>query len=407
MPTIFNYQQISNMLNTSIVPAIMGGDYTVNPDLSNIVDFGTAFDALKPEQVKSYLGDLITGVYKTIVDNRIYSPEKLPLYVSDKEYGGIMQSVKMEMYDTYDSDIYTLENGKIYGDVNKYFGDTLLNKVFTKATGFSIRKSVPREMYKKAFTTPADTAALIGYIERNINSTINRANSALEHNLLAAVGKYGKEIALVTKYNAMVNGVSPKDPIFAAVTTATITGTDGANDVSLTKAGGKPAAVTAENCIYNPHFMKWAVMTIRNVIANMPFLNKKYNDGTVSTWLAPEDRTAVFNSLWLNAASVYEAPDMGIPVISTPFWNAQPDSPIPDLAGSTVCIDKIISEQGDNNRNFVIGVVFDRTTCGYTDTPIPTDVAYNEAGKFYTYFIDSNRSYWFDTRNTAVAFTLN
>ena len=42
--------------------------------------------------------------------------------------------------------------------------------------------------------------------------------------------------------------------------------------------------------------MKWAVMTIRNVVANMPFLNKKYNDGTVSTWLAPEDRTAVFNS---------------------------------------------------------------------------------------------------------------
>ena len=205
----------------------------------------------------------------------------------------------------------------------------------------------------------------------------------------------------------MVNGKSPADPIFSAVTTATITGTDGANQVTLSKAGGKPAAVTSENCIYNPHFMKWAVMTIRNVMANMPFLNKKYNDGTVSTWLAPEDRTAVFNSLWLNAASVYEAPDMGIPVISTPFWNAQPDSPIPDLKGSTVCIDKIIAEADDNNRNFVIGVVFDRTTCGYTDTPIPTDVAYNEAGKFYTYFIDSNRSYWFDTRNTAVAFTLN
>ena len=34
-------KQISEALNASIVPAIMGDDYTVNPDLSNIVDLGT------------------------------------------------------------------------------------------------------------------------------------------------------------------------------------------------------------------------------------------------------------------------------------------------------------------------------------------------------------------------------
>ena len=404
MPTIFNYEKISNLLNTTIVPAIMGGEFTVNPTLSNIVDFGTAVANLRPEQFKSYLGDLITGVYKTVVDNRVYSPEKLPLYVDSKEYGGIVQSVKMELFDTYDSEIYTLENGKVY-DVNKYYGDTLYNKVFTKASGYSIRKSIPKEMYKKAFTTAADTAALIGYIERTITSTINRVNSALEHNLLAAVGIYGKEIALVTKYNAMVNGATPVDPIFSAITTATITGTDTSGAVSLVKADGKPAAVTSENCIYNPHFMKWANMTIKNVIDNMPFLNKKYNDGTVSTWLTPEDRVSVFNSSWLNAADTYGAPTLPIPALSTPFWNSQPDSPIPDISNSTVCIDRV--EESNTEKKFVIGVVFDRSTCGYTDTPIPTDVAYNEMGKFYTYFIDSNRSYWFDTRNTAVAFTLN
>ena len=151
--------------------------------------------------------------------------------------------------------------------------------------------------------------------------------------------------------------------------------------------------------------MKWANMTIKNVIDNMPFLNKKYNDGTVSTWLTPEDRVSVFNSSWLNAADTYGAPTLPIPAMSTPFWNSQPDSPIPDISNSTVCIDRV--EESNTEKKFVIGVVFDRSTCGYTDTPIPTDVAYNEMGKFYTYFIDSNRSYWFDTRNTAVAFTLN
>ena len=46
------YSQISTVLNNSIVPAIMGGDYTINPDLSNIVDLGTKISAMSADDFK-------------------------------------------------------------------------------------------------------------------------------------------------------------------------------------------------------------------------------------------------------------------------------------------------------------------------------------------------------------------
>lgn len=47
---------------------------------------------------------------------------------------------------------------------------------------------------------------------------------------------------------------------------------------------GEQVAVTSDNCIYNKYFMQWAAETIANIIKVARFANKKYNDGTVSTY---------------------------------------------------------------------------------------------------------------------------
>ena len=104
-------KQISTALNASIVPAIMGGDYTVNPDLSNIVDLGTAISAMSADQFKSYFNDFAAAV-KTYVDTRGYSPENLPLFVDSQEYGGILQSIKSDFVETRGSNLYSLVDGQ-------------------------------------------------------------------------------------------------------------------------------------------------------------------------------------------------------------------------------------------------------------------------------------------------------
>ena len=210
------------------------------------------------------------------------------------------------------------------------------------------------------------------------------------------------------------------DPVFAAVYTDVTTEAGEGGSVYTTDAK-KPATVTAANCIYNPTFMKWAVNVIKNVSDALPFANKKYNDGTVSTWLPNEDRVRVFNSAFINAYEVFlkadtrnrDEVDIDGGYYKTPFWNIQPTDMVPTVVNSSIVGDtkwtEVEGEQVESNDNLpnVIGLVFDRYAAGYTRTPIPTAMSYNESGRFFNMFIDINNRYFVDTRNTAVVFTLN
>ena len=403
------------MMNERVVPAVMGDEFTLNPDLSNIIDFGTAIADMTASQFKDYMNVFVAGVYKTVTDDRDYSPERLPFYVDEQEYGGLVQSIKADMYTVQDSKLYSLTDGSTYDDVNKYFGTSFDNKVYEKDDTYQLVRSIPQYMYKKAFTTAEGVAQIVAYIERLIRNTLNRAESALEHNLLAGLALVGKRIKLVKMYNDMVNGVAPADPIFAAISTD-VTVSDESTPITYTSAVNKPAAVTSSNAIYNPHFMRWAIMTIKNVSDAMPFANKKYNDGTVSTWLSVEDRVRVFNSAFINAyeaytkADVYNRDEVDIDgsYYKTPFWNIQPADLVPTIDNSTTVGYTTVVETVETNVSipYVIGIVYDRCAAGYTRTPIPVEMSYNESGRFYNMFHDVNNRYFIDTRNTAVVFTL-
>ena len=390
--------QISEALNSSIVPAIMGDDYTVNPDLSNIVDFGTAISAMTADQFKDYFNQFAAAV-RTYVDTRGYSPEELPLFVDSQEYGGIVQSIKSDFVETRGSNIYSLVDGQYYNDVNKYFGTKFDTKIYEKDTTYSYAKSIPNTMYKKAFMTASGVSELVALIETMLENSIRRDSSALEHNLLAALATKGKRIDLVTAYNAMIEtGNVPQ---------SAIDGTNGESAVALNM--GKMVAVTSENCVYNKFFMMWAFETISNIVAAAKFANKKYNDGTISTWQTKADSVMVFNSVFRNrAAALRLAEPTGVQIFDTPFWNAQTDNPVPTISNSTHVLETTDgTEVGNKSIDYVVGMYYDRRATGYTETPVAPRTSYNADGDFYTHFRDFNVRYWVDTRNTAIVFTLN
>lgn len=391
-------KEISNALNTSIVPAIMGDDFTINPDCTNIVDLGTAISAMTADQFKSYLNEFCAAV-RTYVDTRAYSPESLPLRVDSMEYGGIVQSIKSDFLETRDSHLYNLADGTVYSDVNKYFGTAFDNKVYEKDSSYGIAKSIPNTMYKKAFMSAEGVAQLTALIERWVTNTKRRSESALEHNLLSALAIQGKQIDLVTTYNNML--------ATSNVAQSAIDGTSGADQIALN--AGKMVEVTSNNCIYNKFFMKWAAETIANITSAAKFANKKYNDGSVSTWLNKEEAVLVLNSIFRNrmTAENLSTPD-GVSVYDTPFWNSQPDSAVPNIENSTHVLYTEDATNAEQNKeiNFVVGLYYDRYAAGYTDTPIPVRTSYNADGDFFNQFHDYNTRYWIDTRNTAIVFTL-
>ena len=126
-------EQIATMLNERVVPAIMGDSFTLSPDLSNIIDFGTVISSMTASQFKDYMDAFVAGIARTITDDREYSPEKLPFYINEQEYGGAVQSIKADMFTVQDSHLYSLVDGQTYNDVNKFFGtDTTMSADYTR-----------------------------------------------------------------------------------------------------------------------------------------------------------------------------------------------------------------------------------------------------------------------------------
>lgn len=393
--------QISEILNTSIVPAIMGDDYTVNPNLDNIVDLGTKISSMTAEQFKSYFNEFCAQV-RTYTDPCGYSPEELPLFVDSQEYGGIVQSIKSDFTTTRDSHLYSLVDGTVYDDVNKYFGTSFDNKVYEKDTTYSIAKSIPNTMYKKAFLSPEGVSQLVALIETWIMNTVRREASALEHNLLSDLALNGVQINLVSTYNDLVETGAMSEIV------STFTGTSGSDTVDVEQ--NRAVKVTSENAVYNKFFMVWAMETISNIVAAAKFANKKYNDGTVSTWQTPSDAVMIYNTVFKNRMKTLgiNADIGGASVYDTPFWNVQTDSLTPTISNSTQIIyTDDGTETGNKNLSNVIGMLYDRWAVGYTTTPIEPRTSYNADGDFYNVFRDFNNRYWIDTRNTAIIFTLN
>ena len=391
-------KQISTILNTSIVPAIMGADYTVNPDLSNIVDFGTKISEMTADQFKTYFNEFCAAV-RTISDTREYSPEELPLYVDSEEYGGLVQSIKSDFTETRNSNLYSLVDGQTYNDVNKYFGTSFDNKIFEKDVTWGMAKSIPNTMWKKAFLNAEGVSQLVALVEVWYKNTIRRNSSAMEHNLISGLITKGKDINLVTMYNDML--------ATGKIAQSASTGTIGENATAWTE--GEQVTVTSDNCIYNKYFMQWASETIANIIKVARFANKKYNDGTVSTYTTEGDSIMIYNTIFANRMKALNiAEPTGAKIYNTPFWNAQTDSLIPTIKNSAhVIYTDDGTDTGNKSKDYVIGVLYDRWAVGYTLTPIAPRMAYNADGDFYTQFTDFNNRYWVDTRNTAIVFTLN
>lgn len=391
-------EQISTILNTSIVPAIMGDDYTINPDLSNIVDFGTKISEMTADQFKTYFNEFCAAV-RTVADTREYSPEELPLYVDSEEYGGLVQSIKSDFTETRNSNLYSLVDGQTYNDVNKYFGTSFDNKIFEKDVTWGMAKSIPNTMWKKAFLNAEGVSQLVALVEVWYRNTIRRNSSTMEHNLISGLITRGKDINLVTMYNDMLT----TGKIAQSASTGTI------GESAATWTSGEQVTVTSDNCIYNKYFMQWASETIANIIKVARFANKKYNDGTVSTYTTENDSIMIYNTMFANRmAALNIAEPTGAKIYDTPFWNAQTDSLIPTIKNSAhVIYTDDGKETGNKSKDYVIGVLYDRWAVGYTLTPIAPRMAYNADGDFYTQFTDFNNRYWVDTRNTAIVFTLN
>lgn len=375
------YSQISTILNQTLVPNVLGETTTIAEDLSNLADLGTAISALTADQLKDVTGSFVAGVAATKFDSRTFKKMVGGLYKDYTMWPGIIQKVKAGLMTVTDDITTNLQNNTSY-DPNVFHGFPIDVKVYTKDAGFELDWSIPHNMWKTAFQSPAELAKLVGFIENRAEQTINvqlfTLSLATLRALIAANGS--KRIKLLTTYNATFG-----------------------------------AQLTANQAEKDADFLKWAAEVIENLRSAMTDISSKYNDGTVVTYSPLEDikvtlLTKFANDIRFNLTSDIRRPEaVSFGEYDTVnFWQNSGNAMLPDITVNGQIKTNLDADgsAGDITIEKVVGVVYDQYAAGITAHEENVRSQYNGKGDFTNYFRSIPAQYFVDTRDSAVVLTL-
>lgn len=377
--------QVATLLNETIVPNLLGEGTTISADLSNIVDLGTALADVTAEDMQDYAKDLVVGVARNLFDSRAYRSETYGLMNDAREFGGVVQRVKVKLYSAEDSPIWTLQNGTDYFD-GTYYGADIDSKIYTKDTIFQVKNSIPVEKFKQSFTSADGVMSLIATIEQQVDNTITMelnglAKTTLQQMIATSVAN-GQVIHLLTEYNTL----------------AGLTGDD---------------ALTADTCLYNAPFLRWCAMTIVRLRDLTQDMNKKYNDGTIETFTPADDlRVTLLSEFARSIEFNMEADTFHNDLVSVGeyntinFWQNSSNSMLPSL-GVTAEVKTNVGESDPVTVSDVVGTIFDRYTAGLTARLDKITAQYIANGDYTTYFHHIANSRFIDTRNTGIVLCLD
>ena len=377
--------QVATLLNETIVPNLLGEGTTISADLSNIVDLGTALDDVTAEDMQDFAKDLVVGVARNLFDSRTYRSETYGLMNDAREFGGVVQRVKVKLYSAVDSPIWTLQNGTDYFD-GTYYGADIDSKIYTKDTIFQVKNSIPVEKFKQSFTSADGVMSLIATIEQQVDNTITMelnglAKTTLQQMIATSVAN-GQVIHLLTEYNTL----------------AGLTGDD---------------ALTVDTCLYNAPFLRWCAMTIVRLRDLTQDMNKKYNDGTIETFTPADDlRVTLLSEFARSIEFNMEADTFHNDIVSVGeynvinFWQNSSDDMLPTL-GVTAEVKTNVGEASPVTVSGVVGTIFDRYTAGLTARLDKITAQYIANGDYTTYFHHIANSRFIDTRNTGIVLCLD
>lgn len=370
--------QIKELINNSLNTA--GYETGALEDFS-FVDVGTAIGSLTSDQFKTYLQEFSLGVIKTNFDTRIWK-KTLDLMTDYETYQGIKQYVKASLIESDDVSIVALVNGTDYNDrVYKSLTTDVL--LATKDEGFQISWCKPQTELAMLFSSEEGVRGYIALIDSTVASSMNRNKYIIQLSLLAklitnAIAD-GREVPLCTLYNAT-----------------------------------HTAQVTDTTCMESSDFKNWCKESVANLKEYMTDISTKYNDGTLTTFTPREDiRTVLLTSFSNSLKNITTYDGIGDGALSlgdyqtVNAWQNNGTDLLPTISTTGAISD--LNGDGDTvTASNVVGLIFDKWSCSYTfkvDGKVTSD--YVPKGDFTKFFANFVGQSFVNTRNNAIALTLN
>ena len=371
-------EQVYSIMN-AVTQTTLGENEVLAEDLSNIVDIGNSI--MNVAGIENYVRSLTDHIGKTIFVNRAYSGSVPSVLMDGWEFGSILEKVTYDdLPEATENESWKLENGKSY-DVNVFTQPKASAKFFNKRVTFEVPMSFAERQVKSAF----DNAA-------QLNSFFSMIYNAIDKSMTVKVD------GLVSR---TINNMIGETLVNGAGTVKAVNILKMYNEKFGTK-------LTANNCIYDPEFIRYASLIIGLWSDRLTKLSTLFNVGGKDRFTSKDLQHIVLLSEFEAYAKAYLYSDTyhkeftSLPnAEKVAYWQGSGTNY--DFA-STSKIHVTTSSGDEVEQSGILGIIFDRDALGVSNLDRRVTTNYNAKGEFFNNWYKFDAGYFNDLNENFVVF---
>ena len=378
-------EQIYTLCN-QISGEVLGKTDLMQADLSNVVAYGE--EIIGANALDNYVKSLIDHIGKMVFVDRVYAGSAPSVLMDGWEFGSVLEKVTMaKLPEAQANASWNLQNGQRY-ETDIFTAPEVSAKFYNGMSTFEIPMSFAEKQAKSAFSSAQQLNAFFSMIQTAIENSMTIKTDQL---IMDTINSMTAET--LVDYNA-------EGDYSGAGNTRAINLLKLYND----RFGQK---LTADKCISDGGFIKWASFMIGLYSGRMTKLSTLFNIGGMERFTTADRLHLVMLDEFSKAADVYLQSDTfheqytALPNAETvPFW--QGSGTAYDFASTSAI--NVKTNGHEVEADGILAVMFDREALGVSNLDKRVTSQYNARGEFYNNWYKFDAGYFNDLNENFVVF---
>lgn len=372
-------EQIYKFLS-DVYKEVTGQEAGVQEDLKNIVDVGNT--VLSSDYREKYVNAMLNRIGRMVFVDRPYNGIAPRILREGWEWGSIMAKSRTKDFTAVENPSWNLQRGQSV-DQYVYQPPTVQTTLYNEMVTWEIDCSFVNRQLKQSFTSAAEMDRFISMIRSQIKNTENQQIDSLTMRAInAMIGRrLVRNIAVVdvlAGYNRDLN-----------------------------------ASMTPQQAVTSKEFARYYAMQILLYKDYMRAKTATFseNESGYTTFTPNEYMHLILLSKMAKAMDVYlqsETFHNSFTEIGTydtiPFWQTSGNNfEMADISNINIIVPGINQSV---NRNYIVGVLFDRDAAGIINEDRRVEVAYNARGEYWNNFFKVDTRLFTDPAENCIVFTI-
>lgn len=378
-------EQIFTLCN-QISGEVLGKADLMQADLSNVVAYGEAI--IGANELDNYVKSLIDHIGKMVFVDRVYAGSAPSVLMDGWEFGSVLEKVTMyKLPEAQANASWNLQDGQRY-ETDIFTAPEVTAKFYNGMSTFEIPMSFAEKQAKSAFSSAQQLNAFFSMIQTAIENSMTIKTDQL---IMDTINSMTAET--LVDYNA----------------DGDYSGAGNTRAINLLKLYNDRFGeqLTADKCISDGGFIKWASFMIGLYSGRMTKLSTLFNIGGMERFTTADRLHLVMLDEFSKAADVYLQSDTfheqytALPNAETvPFW--QGSGTAYDFASTSAI--NVKTNGHEVEADGILAVMFDREALGVSNLDKRVTSQYNARGEFYNNWYKFDAGYFNDLNENFVVF---